>query len=85
MDIVLLPGFSLDGSSWDKVVPSLEQAGHRTHPLTLPGVESTDADRSRITLRDHVNAACATSISQDSHQSRTPKPSASVRYRSVGP
>ena len=26
------------------------------HPLTLPGLESKEADRSAITLRDHVNA-----------------------------
>jgi pimeloyl-ACP methyl ester carboxylesterase len=56
MDIILIPGFWLDGSSWDKVVPALEQAGHRTHALTLPGMESKDADRSGITLRDHVAA-----------------------------
>jgi pimeloyl-ACP methyl ester carboxylesterase len=56
MDIILIPGLWLDGSSWEKVVPALEQAGHRTHPLTLPGMESKDADRSRITLRDHVDA-----------------------------
>ena len=56
MDIVLIPGFWLDGSSWDEVVPALEQAGHRTHALTLPGMESKDADRSEITLRDHVDA-----------------------------
>jgi pimeloyl-ACP methyl ester carboxylesterase len=56
MDIILIPGFWLDGSSWDEVVPVLERAGHRTHALTLPGMESKDADRSKITLRDHVNA-----------------------------
>jgi pimeloyl-ACP methyl ester carboxylesterase len=56
MDIILIPGFWLDGSSWDEVVPALELAGHRTHALTLPGMESKDADRSKITLRDHVNA-----------------------------
>jgi pimeloyl-ACP methyl ester carboxylesterase len=56
MDIILVPGLWLDGSSWDEVVPTLERAGHRTHPLTLPGMESKDADRSRITLRDHVDA-----------------------------
>lgn len=56
MDIILIPGLWLDGSSWAKVVPALERAGHRTHPLTLPGMESKDADRSRITLRDHVDA-----------------------------
>jgi pimeloyl-ACP methyl ester carboxylesterase len=56
MDIILIPGLWLDGSSWDKVVPVLEQAGHRTHALTLPGMEARDADRSGITLRDHVHA-----------------------------
>jgi|Tabmets5t2r1_1033131.scaffolds.fasta_scaffold01762_6 pimeloyl-ACP methyl ester carboxylesterase len=56
MDIILVPGLWLDGSSWEKVVPALERAGHRAHPLTLPGMESRDADRSGITLRDHVAA-----------------------------
>ena len=56
MDIVLISGLWLDGSSWVEVVPSLEQAGHRTYALTLPGMESKDADRSKITLRDHVDA-----------------------------
>lgn len=58
MDIVLIPGFWLDGSSWSDVVPVLEDAGHRAHPLTLPGMER-DADRSRITLRDQVEAVVA--------------------------
>jgi pimeloyl-ACP methyl ester carboxylesterase len=56
MDIILVPGLWLDGSSWEKVTPTLERAGHRTHPLTLPGMESKDADRSAITLREHVDA-----------------------------
>jgi pimeloyl-ACP methyl ester carboxylesterase len=56
MDIILIPGLWLDRSSWDEVVPALERAGHRTHALTLPGMEAKDADRSRITLRDHVDA-----------------------------
>ena len=59
MDIILIPGFWLDGSSWDEVVPALRQAGHRVQALTLPGMESKDADRSEITLRDHVDAVVA--------------------------
>jgi hypothetical protein len=42
MDIILVPGFWLDGSSWDEVVPALQQAGQRTHALTLPGMESRE-------------------------------------------
>src|ERR1700678_647373 len=56
MDIILIPGFWLDASSWEEVVPSLQGAGHRAHALTLPGMGSKDADRSGITLRDHVDA-----------------------------
>ncbi|RBY95009.1 alpha/beta hydrolase [Blastococcus sp. TBT05-19] len=59
MDLVLVPGFWLDASSWDDVVPLLEAAGHRVHALTLPGTESPDADRSGIGLRDHVDAVVA--------------------------
>jgi pimeloyl-ACP methyl ester carboxylesterase len=59
MDIVLIPGLWLDAASWDDVTPILTEAGHRTHPLTLPGMESRDADRSHITLDDHVGAVVA--------------------------
>lgn len=57
--LVLVPGLWLDGSSWDRVVPFLEQAGHTTDPLTLPGMTGPQADRSSITLRDHVEAVVA--------------------------
>jgi pimeloyl-ACP methyl ester carboxylesterase len=56
MDIVLIPGFWLDGASWDEVAAPLRDAGHTVHALTLPGKGSVDADRSGIGLRDHVDA-----------------------------
>jgi pimeloyl-ACP methyl ester carboxylesterase len=65
MDVILIPGLWLDGASWDEVVPALESAGLRAHPLTLPGMESKDADRSGITLRDHVEAVVKTIDSVD--------------------
>jgi pimeloyl-ACP methyl ester carboxylesterase len=59
MEIILIPGFWLDGSSWDEVAPALQQAGHQVRALTLPGLESSDADRSGIRLSDHVAAVVA--------------------------
>jgi len=59
MDIILVPGFWLDGSSWSEVLPPLVAAGHRVHPLTLPGLESVDAPRAGIGLRDHIDAVVA--------------------------
>lgn len=59
MDVILIPGLWLNGSSWDAVVPRIERAGHRAWPLTLPGMESHAASRSGITLRDHVEAVVA--------------------------
>jgi pimeloyl-ACP methyl ester carboxylesterase len=59
MDIVLVPGFWLDASSWAAVTPPLVAAGHRVHPLTLPGLEAADAPRADIGLRDHVDSVVA--------------------------
>jgi pimeloyl-ACP methyl ester carboxylesterase len=59
MDIILIPGLWLTARSWDAIVPSLEEAGHRAHALTLPGMESGDADRSAVTRQDHVDAVVA--------------------------
>jgi len=56
MDIVLIPGFWLDASSWSAVTPALVAAGHRVHPLTLPGLESVTASRAGIGLQDHIDA-----------------------------
>lgn len=57
--LVLVPGLWLDGSSWDAVIPELEAAGHTATALTLPGLESRDADRSGVGLRDQVDAVVA--------------------------
>jgi pimeloyl-ACP methyl ester carboxylesterase len=59
MDIILIPGFWLDGASWDEVAAPLRSAGHTVYALTLPGLESREADRSGIGLRDHVDAVVA--------------------------
>ena len=56
MNLILIPGFWLDGASWDDVAEPLRAAGHTVHALTLPGKESREADRTGITLRDHVDA-----------------------------
>lgn len=59
MNVILIPGLWLDASSWDEVVPLLERAGHKAHPVTLPGMESRDADRSGVTRSDCVDAIVA--------------------------
>jgi pimeloyl-ACP methyl ester carboxylesterase len=69
MDIILVPGLWLTARSWDAIVPTLEEAGHRARALTLPGMESVDADRSAITRRDHVDAVIA---AVDSSQGAAP-------------
>lgn len=58
MDIILVPGLWLDGTSWEQVVPALQAAGHKTHALSLPGM-LPGANRAEITLRDHVDAVVA--------------------------
>ncbi|MFP7759856.1 alpha/beta fold hydrolase [Marisediminicola sp. LYQ85] len=70
MNIVLIPGFWLDGDSWGEVTTVLREHGHGVTALTLPGLERDDAanaakpakpgiDRSTICLRDHVDAVVA--------------------------
>ena len=59
MQIILVPGLWLDASSWDDVVPALQAAGHDTFPVTLPGLESVDADRTGIGLETHIDAVAA--------------------------
>jgi pimeloyl-ACP methyl ester carboxylesterase len=59
MHLILIPGFWLDAASWEDVAEPLREAGHTVHPLTLPGLESRDANRIGISLRDHVDAVVA--------------------------
>src|SRR5947199_7506293 len=57
--IVLVPGFWLGAWAWDEVAGALRADGHDVTAVTLPGLESADADRSAITFSDHVDAICA--------------------------
>jgi uncharacterized damage-inducible protein DinB len=54
--IILVPGFWLGAWAWDEVVDALRADGHDVTAITLPGLESADADRSSITFEDHVDA-----------------------------
>ena len=54
--IILVPGFWLGAWAWDEVADILRKDGHDVTALTLPGLESKEADRSSITLQDHVDA-----------------------------
>jgi pimeloyl-ACP methyl ester carboxylesterase len=56
--IVLVPGFWLGAWAWDEVAAALRADGHDVTAVTLPGLESADADRSSITHADHVDAIC---------------------------
>ena len=54
--IILVPGFWLGAWAWDEVAEALRADGHDVRALTLPGLDSVDADRSNVTMADHVNA-----------------------------
>lgn len=54
MNIILVPGFWLGAWSWDKVTPALEAAGHRVNPITRPGLDSVDTDRSGIGMAETI-------------------------------
>jgi pimeloyl-ACP methyl ester carboxylesterase len=53
--IILVPGFWLGAWAWDEVAAALDAGGHDVTAITLPGLESADADRSAITFDDHVD------------------------------
>jgi pimeloyl-ACP methyl ester carboxylesterase len=54
--IILVPGFWLGAWAWNEVAAILREDGHDVRALTLPGLESADADRSGIHAEDHVQA-----------------------------
>jgi pimeloyl-ACP methyl ester carboxylesterase len=56
--IVLVPGFWLGAWAWDEVVSALRGDGLEVEAVTLPGLESAEADRSQISFSDHVDAIC---------------------------
>jgi pimeloyl-ACP methyl ester carboxylesterase len=64
--IILVPGFWLGAWAWDEVADALRSGGHDVTAITLPGLESTDADRSRISFTDHVDAIRAAVEAKDS-------------------
>ena len=55
MKVILVPGFWLDASSWDAVLPAIQAAGHDVEAATLPGLERDHPDRSQVTLQDQVD------------------------------
>jgi pimeloyl-ACP methyl ester carboxylesterase len=63
--IILVPGFWLGAWAWDEVADLLRRDGHDVTALTLPGLESRDADRSAITQSDHVRAVCDAILEKD--------------------
>ncbi|HZX55707.1 MAG TPA: alpha/beta hydrolase [Ilumatobacteraceae bacterium] len=56
--IVLVPGWWLGAWAWDEVAGILRGQGHEVTALTLPGLESVETDRSKVTFDDHVRAIC---------------------------
>jgi pimeloyl-ACP methyl ester carboxylesterase len=63
--IILVPGFWLGAWAWDEVADLLRVEGHDVTALTLPGLESADADRASITFADHVDAICESLRAKD--------------------
>ena len=54
--IILVPGFWLGAWAWDDVAARLRADGFDVTAITLPGLESKEADRSAIGFSDHVDA-----------------------------
>lgn len=56
---VLVHGAFQDASSWDRVVPLLEDAGHTVVAVDLPGRDAEGADAQAVGLADHIATAQA--------------------------
>jgi pimeloyl-ACP methyl ester carboxylesterase len=56
MDVILIPGFWLDSSAWDDIVPAVRAAGHEPKPITLPGLVPPDPE---VGLRDQAEYVIA--------------------------
>ncbi|MEN1975115.1 alpha/beta fold hydrolase [Cellulomonas sp. P4] len=56
MDVILIPGFWLDASSWAPVSAALEAAGHTPHPVTPLGAGGAADEVAGITLADQAAA-----------------------------
>ncbi|MBP2437298.1 alpha/beta fold hydrolase [Microbacterium amylolyticum] len=54
MNVMLIAGFWLDGSSWSRQVAALEAAGHTVFTPTLPGF--TPGESSDVGLSDQIDA-----------------------------
>ncbi|HEY2916669.1 MAG TPA: alpha/beta hydrolase [Candidatus Limnocylindrales bacterium] len=63
--IILVPGFWLGAWAWDEVAGLLRSDGFDVTPITLPGLESKDADRSKVHFEDHVQAIVKAIESKD--------------------
>ena len=70
--IILVPGFWLGAWAWDEVAGAARADGHDVTAMTLPGLESQDADRSAITFEDHVDAIVAARRGRPSGRSCSP-------------
>ncbi|MEU6970698.1 alpha/beta fold hydrolase [Kitasatospora aureofaciens] len=51
---VLVPGFWLGAWAWDGVAAPLRAAGHRVHPVSLPGLAERACEQGDFGLEDHI-------------------------------
>ena len=58
-DVILIPGFWLEASSWHEVLEGLRLHGVHARAMSLPGMASREDDRDGIGLDDWVSAVVA--------------------------